>query len=192
MKAAAPSRVLWLLAILVFATAIACGHGSTSTDTGTPIDTDLMAFLSEARALHHEANLKEDDNDLDGALAAMDRLVAARRPRAAPEVEEVLADAYARMGELRLKKGDLAPAADAIHRGLEHAPEPTYFRGHLLEVEGLVEEARAASLADAGKPAEAKQAREHAILLLESVVKIQDQVIQRSLANKAAGAEAGR
>jgi hypothetical protein len=69
-----------------------------------------------------------------------------------------------------------------VKSGLEHVAEATYFRGHLVEVQGLVEEARAASFADAGNAAEAARAREHAIQLLEEVVKIQDQVIQRSLA----------
>ena len=78
-----------------------------------------------------------------------------------------------------------------MKNGLAHAPEPTYFRGHLIEIEGLVEEARAAGLADAGKPEEAALAREKAIQLLEQVVRIQDQVIQRSLAARDAGATEG-
>jgi len=181
-----------LVVVLCAGAGVGCNHRDGDGATA-PVDADLMAFLSEARALHHEANLKEDAGDVDGAIDAMNRLVAAARPRQAPEVDEVLSDAFARLAELRMKKGELGPAEDALHRGLAHAPEPTYFRGHLLEVEGLVEEARAASLADAGKPVEARAARERAIVLLEDVVKIQDQVIQRSLANKQArGAEAGR
>ncbi|MBN9167208.1 MAG: hypothetical protein BGO98_45875 [Myxococcales bacterium 68-20] len=158
------------------------------------VDMELMAFLSEARALHHQANLKEESNDLPGATAAMQRLVSARRPHAGkttPEVEEVLADAYARLAELQLRQGALEAAAEAVKNGLAHAPEPTYFRGHLIEIEGLVEEARAAGLADAGKPEEAALAREKAIQLLEQVVRIQDQVIQRSLAARDAGATEG-
>jgi tetratricopeptide (TPR) repeat protein len=174
-----------LLALAVaFGVVPACSRHDGGADEGTPVDTEIMAFLSEARALHHEANLKEESGDLAGAVSAMERLVAARRPhpdRTAPEIEEVLADAYARLAELRLKKGELDPAAGAVKSGLEHVAEATYFRGHLVEVQGLVEEARAAQLADAGNAAEAAKAREHAIQLLEEVVKIQDQVIQRSL-----------
>ena len=106
----------------------------------------------------------------------------------APEVEEVLADAYARLAELELKQNHLDPAQKAIEAGLGHAPEATYFRGHLVEVQGLVEESRSQSLADAGKPEEAAKAREKAIQLLEEVVKIQDQVIQKSLASRDAEA----
>ena len=182
---------LLLLLVVAFAGAPSCTGRAGSADDGTAVDTEIMAFLSEARAFHHEANLKEENGDLPGAIGAMERLAAARRPhpgRATPEVEEVLADAYARLAELRLKKGDLDPAAAAVKSGLEHVADATYFRGHLVEVQGLVEEARAARLADAGNAAEAAKAREHAIQLLEEVVKIQEQVIQRSLGDKDGGA----
>jgi hypothetical protein len=185
------ATALLALASLLLALTVAFGivPACSRHDDGTPVDTEIMAFLSEARALHHEANMKEESGDLSGAVGAMDRLVAARRPHSdpkapsapPPEVEEVLADAYARLAELRLKQGELEPAAGAVKSGLEHVAEATYFRGHLVEVQGLVEEARAAQLTDAGKPAEAAKAREHAIQLLEEVVKIQDQVIQHSL-----------
>lgn len=159
-----------------------------TTEQAPAVDMEIMAFLSEARALHHQANLAESAGDVPGAVAAMERLVAAKRPhpdRKTPEVEEVLADAYARLAELKLEKGDLDPAAGAVKAGLEHVAEPTYFRGHLIEVQGLVEEARANSLADAGHEAESKAARERAIQLLEEVVRIQDRVIQDSLSKDA-------
>jgi tetratricopeptide (TPR) repeat protein len=185
-------RSLTMAVVCTLLLALAAGFGLApscsrheGTDDSTPVDTEIMAFLSEARALHHQANLLEETGDLAGAVAAMERLVAARRPhpeRKGPEVEEVLADAYARLAELRHKKGELDPAAAAVKSGLEHVAEATYFRGHLVEVQGLIEEARAAQLTDAGNAAEAARAREHAIQLLEEVVKIQEQVIQRSLA----------
>lgn len=174
---------LLLALIMAFGLAPGCSRHEGG-DDGTPVDTEIMAFLSEARALHHQANMKEESGDLAGAISAMDRLVSARRPhpeRKGPEVEEVLADAYARLAELRLKKGELDLAGAAVKNGLEHVAEATYFRGHLVEVQGLVEEARATQLADAGNAAEAARARERAIQLLEEVVKIQEQVIQRSL-----------
>lgn len=180
------------LAVAAFvALAVGCrGRDGGEQATAQVVDMDLMAFLSEARALHHQANIKEESNDLPGAAAAMKRLVGARRPHegtTTPEVEEVLADAYARLAELELRQGALDAAAASVKAGLAHAPAPTYFRGHLIEVEGLIEEARAAGLADAGKPEDAARARERAIQLLEEVVRIQDQVIQRSLAARDGG-----
>jgi tetratricopeptide (TPR) repeat protein len=151
---------------------------------GMVVDLEVMAFLSEARALHHEANIKEDEGDLPSAVTVITRLVRATRPHAGqtvPEVEEVLADAWARLAELHLKQKNLDAAAAAVSEGLAHAPEPTYFRGHLLEVEGIVLEARATDFADAGKKDEAQRARARAIELLQEAVKVQEQVIGRAL-----------
>src|SRR5258705_9173466 len=98
------------LALAFFvAVAVGCRQGSTiaGDDAGTPIDTDVMAFLSAARALHHQANVREDSNDIPGAIDSMQKLVKLPQPRSAPEIEEVLADAYARLAELRIKNKEL-------------------------------------------------------------------------------------
>ena len=73
-------------------------------DQGRPIDTALVAYLSEARALHHKANLAEDGRDLAGAVAALEALANAPHPTS-PEVDEVLADTDARLAELELERG---------------------------------------------------------------------------------------
>jgi len=149
-------------------------------DGGAPIDTDVMAYLSEARALHHQANLSEDSRDVPSAIVPLERLVHAKKPHegtTVPEVEEVLADTYARLAELRLRTGNLAGAESDAHAGLAHAPEPTYFRGHLLEIQGIIAETRAADFADAGRAAAAEQLRSRARELLNQAVKIQEEVL---------------
>ena len=153
-------------------------------DGGPAVDVETMAFLSEARALHHEANVKEEADNLPGAIAVVRRIVEARRPHPGahvPEVEEVLADAWARIGELELRAGDPARAAAAAAEGLSHAVAPTYFRGHLLEVQGIAEETRASMLADAGDKPGAAKARTAAMALLEEAVTVQDRVIGEAL-----------
>jgi len=188
LRGATAALAVGLLACLV--TPAGCARASISAearardDGGVPIDTDVMAYLSEARALHHAANLKEDASDLPGAIATLEQLVHARKPHETervPEVEEVLADTYARMAELRLRQKDVAGAEADARAGLEHAPDPTYFRGHLLEVSGIVAETQAAFLADAGQTDQAAVARKHALDLLGQAVKVQDQVVTRSL-----------
>ncbi len=151
---------------------------------GTPIDVEVMAFLSAARARHHEANVREDSGDLPGAIDALQKLVTMKTPHpGAPivEVEEVLADAYARLAELRIRAKDLDAAGKDVDAGLAHAKDPTYFRGHLLEVKGVVEEERAKVLEAAGKKDEAKEARARAIQLFDEVVGIQMKVIDKTL-----------
>jgi hypothetical protein len=182
-------RLLVLAIVGAGLTAGACreGEGTTSgcpsaEPAAPPIDPAVMAFLSAARALHHEADLKQRDGDSTGAVTALERLVVAPAPRAV-EVDEVLADAHARLAELRLQRGDLAGAERDVQSGLGHVQGATYFRGHLLEVEGLVEETRASALADAGQPTEAAQARNKAMSLLEEAVHVQQQVIEHALAD---------
>jgi hypothetical protein len=156
--------------------------GCPSATQAEPVDTTVMAFLSAARALHHEADVKDQSGDLAGAIASLERLVAMPAPHA-NEVDEVLADTYARLAEMRITTRDWAGADRDVRKGLEHALEPTYFRGHLLEVSGLIEEARAAAFADAGKADEAARARTRAVDLLERAANLQEQVIARALAD---------
>jgi hypothetical protein len=114
----------------------------------------------------------------------MQKLVAMKTPHAGAtvvEIEEVLADAYARLAELRLKVKDVDGASRDANAGLRHASEPTYFRGHLLEALGIAEEERAKQLDAAGKTEEGRQARARAIQLFHDVVGIQSSVIERSL-----------
>lgn len=144
------------------------------------VDTVLLAFLSQARALHHEANIKEDSGDLRGARESLARLLASKHG-VGPEVDEVLADASARKAELEVRLGDLAAAEQSVAAGLSYAREPGYFRGHLLETSGLVEEARAKHFADAGKPIEADAARKKALKTLEEAIAMQASVIDRAL-----------
>jgi hypothetical protein len=154
-----------------------------SRDAAVAIDTEVMAYLSMARALHHEANLKED-SDVPGAIAALDRLTSAKKPHPTervPEVEEVLADTFARVAELHVRQGEIKKADESAKEGLMHAPGPSYFRGHLLEVEGITEEARAAELRDAGQPGEAAKAKAHAIDFLHQAVLVQEKVVSDSL-----------
>ena len=156
-------------------------EGCPSVDTTTPpIDEHIMAFLSAARAMHHEADIKEHAGDDDGAIEVLERLVSMRAP-AATEADEVLADAYARLAELRLRKNDVPAADREIRSGLDHAAVTTYFRGHLLELEGIVEETRAALLVDAGETKEAAEARARAVSLLEEAIQVQGKVIARAL-----------
>jgi len=153
-------------------------------DDQAVVDTELLAFLSLARAHHHEANIAEQDGDFAGAVAALKKIVDAPKPHPGqrfPEVEEVLSDTYARMAELELEQNDVAAAQHDVETGLLHVTEPTYFRGHLLEVYGIVEETRTNQLRDAGNDAEAEKAKAHAKELLREAVDVQEKVIARVL-----------
>jgi tetratricopeptide (TPR) repeat protein len=146
------------------------------------VDQRLLAWLSKARTLHHLADMSEADGAIDHAIASLEQLTGAEAPRT-PEADEVLADTYARLADLRVRQGDLQRAERDVDEGLRHAPGPTYFHGHLLEVRGLVFEKLSESLAKAGKRAEAEEARLKAMRASLEAVRIQDEIIGHTLDN---------
>jgi len=149
------------------------------------VDQRLLAWLSKARTLHHLADMSEADGAIDRAIVSLEQLTGAEAPRA-PEADEVLADTYARLADLRVRQGDLERAERDVDQGLRHAPGPTYFHGHLLEVRGLVFEKLSESLSKAGKRAEAEEARQKAIRASLEAVRLQDEIIGRTLDNGSA------
>jgi tetratricopeptide (TPR) repeat protein len=155
---------------------------SASAESPPPIDPALLAFLSRARAAHHRADAFEEKNQLSRALEELGRILAGPQPRAAQpyaEVQEVLADTRARRADLRSRLGAYELALKDVEAGLALAPGPTYFRGHLFEVRGLVEERQSKALNEAGNHAAAAQARERALEAFEQAMKIQAEVIRK-------------
>lgn len=146
------------------------------------VDPTLLAFLSRARAAHHAADVTLGAGDRAAAIRALEGIIAAPRPPGTPpEVAEVIADAYARLAELRSEAGEFDAAARDVEAGLELAPAPSHFQGHLYEVAGVVEERRAKALDERGDREEAAQVRKRAVGLLERAISIQDQVITEAL-----------
>jgi tetratricopeptide (TPR) repeat protein len=151
-----------------------------------PIDALLMAYLSKARALHHQADLHEQDNDLKAAIADLQTLIATPVPgggRPMQEAQELLADTLARLADLRGQLGDFDAASSDIEQGLQRAPKVSYFEGHLYEIRGINEQRHAKALADRGDPQGAELARRNAMKALERAVSIQDQVINAILSD---------
>ncbi len=152
---------------------------------GAPVvDPTLLAFLSKARAAHHEADLAEDAGDKQKAIGVLSQLALGPRPGGAtpsPEVAEVIADTRARLADLRSSIGDFEPAIRDVDEGLSLAKESTHFRGHLFEVRGVVEERRSKALAEKGDATGAEGARKDALTDFEKAIEIQDEVIARAL-----------
>jgi tetratricopeptide (TPR) repeat protein len=150
-------------------------------DAGRPIDPVLLAFLGRARAAHHAADAHEERGDLAAAEKTLAELVSGPVPggaRPPPEAREVIADARARMADLESKLGKFDDALREVERGLERVPETSYFRGHLFEVRGLIEERRQKTLEERGDRAAAEQARQRALQAFEESMRIQSEVIR--------------
>ncbi|AKT39736.1 hypothetical protein [Chondromyces crocatus] len=189
------ARSLASVALLVVSLA-GCGKkhsdapaGTTAAVSCTPcegaspvVDPTLLAFLSKARAAHHRADLALEARDQDGAIRALEALGAGHAPPGRPsEVAEVMADTHARLADLRSGKGDFDAAERELEAGLALAVETTHFRGHLIEVRGLVEERRSRALAARGELEAAERARKAAVAAYEAAIAIQDQVIADAL-----------
>lgn len=148
------------------------------------VDPALLAFLSKARAAHHQADLDETDKQLGKAVEVLDALARGPRPGGAhlpPEAAEVLADTRARIADLRSQLGATEPALQDIEEGLALAPRPTHFRGHLFEVKGLVLERRMAELKEKGDLPGAERAKAEAIKAYDEAIEIQNKVIESAL-----------
>jgi len=179
---------LWLVGVMLLGcterqTSPDAPPPSSSAESPPPIDPALLAFLSRARAAHHRADAFEEKNQLPRALEELGRILDGPRPHAAQpyvEVGEVLADTRARMADLRSRLGDHDAALRDVEAGLQLAPGQTYFRGHLFEVRGLVEERRAKALSKAGDAEAAEQARERALAAFEQAMRIQEKVIRKA------------
>jgi tetratricopeptide (TPR) repeat protein len=179
-----------LVAVLALALAIASGCAERSAPAGcgetdaAPVDPTLLAFLSRARSAHHLADQHEEDNQLDPAIAALDQVITGPIPGGSTppaEAREVLADTRARLADLESRRGRFDDASKHVERGLEQAREVTYFRGHLFEVRGLIEERRAKALREKGDTAGADAAKKRALDAFEQSMDIQAEVIGGAL-----------
>lgn len=151
-----------------------------------PVSENIIAFLSKARASHHNADLFEAKGDLERAAAAIRAITDGPRPgdpRAgvAAEVREVLADAYARLADLESRRGEFDAALAAVDAGLLLAVDVTHFRGHLFETRGLVFERRMKRFESEGNEAKAAADRQAALTAFETAIAIQDEVITKLL-----------
>ncbi len=156
-----------------------------------PVDSVLLAFLSRARAAHHAADRAEQAGDRTRALQLLSELVHGPIPGAgAPPVEarEVLADTRARLADLSSQSSDFDAADAHLRAGLELVPETGYFRGHLFEVRGVVEERRGKALAAQGDEQGAAAANQRALDALEQAMAIQADVIRGATPATDAGA----
>jgi tetratricopeptide (TPR) repeat protein len=153
-------------------------------DSGRPVDPALLAFLSRARSAHHVADGLEEQKQLDRAVAVLEELLKGPQPAGQPpptEVREVLSDTRARIADLESRRGRFESAEQHLKEGLELARETTYFRGHLYEVRGLVEERRSKDLSAKGESGAAESAKQRALEAFEESMKIQEQVIKNTV-----------
>lgn len=148
---------------------------------GVPVDKVLVAFLGKARAAHHSADLLEDRKDLEGAVRVLEGLLTPPTTPERPEAQEVVADTRARLADLKSGLGRFEEAARDVDSGMALVKGTTYYRGHLLEMRGLVHERHAKHFRTQGDLAAAKRAEDAALEAFEESMRVQEQVIDQAL-----------
>ncbi len=177
-------RIGSLLAAFALACSLAGAAGCAKRESargvaGEVVDEPLLAWLSSTRALHHEADIQEDQGQLGGAIATLERLLAKAPPRKTPESDEVMADTRARLGDLRSRQGDFDAAMRDVDAGIALVPKVSYYAGHLLEVRGMIEQRRGDALVAKGDADGGSKAKERAMKAYEEAISVQDEVIRR-------------
>lgn len=181
-RAGCPVRVRSRLLLGILWLALASGGAGCRGDDPSRSDEAMLLMLSEARALQRYADLKLIDGDVEGAIASVRQVLAIRFPPAAPETEDVLLDAHARLARLLLSRGgqeaeEAALAELAAARRL--ATRDSFFRSHIENVAADVYAARAKRLTS---PEAQKEARRQEAQALLRVIEI-DRRLQHALFN---------
>ena len=176
--------------LLLLAIALLCAGGCQApVEEGAPtaVSPVLLSFLSRARSAHHAADIHVDSNELGKAVEVLDKLTQEAKPKvgadgeAPAEVKEVLADTRARLADLRSRQGRFDAANVDIDAGLKLVADVSYFRGHLFEMRGVVEQRRAKKLTQDGNADAAKEAKQRALVAFEKSMAINLKVIEQAL-----------
>jgi tetratricopeptide (TPR) repeat protein len=143
------------------------------------IGEELMLALHQAKNFHHIADVYLHNGKTGKAIEAVQQILSIPFPADAPEAEDVLLDARARLAKLLVVDGRVDEAMKLVDAGIASARRDSFFLSNLHTVRGEVLEARAVTL-EATDPAAATAAREQAIAARLKSIEI-DRALQESL-----------
>jgi hypothetical protein len=169
------SFILGLLAVGVFMLGACSG---TRDPERRPLSQPLLAALAQARAYHHIADLRLADGAPDEAAVALARILEIHFPAGAPEGEDALLDARARLAKLHLAAGRADEARRIVDAGLAAATRESFFVANLHAVSGELHEARARDSVD---DTAARAERRAAIAEFERSIQINERIQKQLL-----------
>ena len=159
------------LALVALAGTVSCTHdrdsGSQERITTLPeyqdvLSEELMLALHQAKNFHHIADVYLQNGQSAKAVDAVRQILSIPFPVDAPESEDVLLDARARLAKLLVLQGKLDESMRIVEEGIAAAKRQSFFLSNVYTVKGEVHEAIAVTLDDSDKAAADKQ-REQAI-----------------------------
>lgn len=127
----------------------------------------LMIALAQAKNFHHVADVYLREGKTVQAIEAVREILSLKFPAGAPEGEDAVVDARARLGTLLVTEDELDEATKVVDDGLAAAKRESFFLANLYTVRGEILAARADAIA-ASDPEAAKTLRRQAI---EALVK---------------------
>lgn len=159
--------------VLFFLATVAVGCASQPSSGSPPLASQaLLSAIGTAQALQHESDVHEARGEIPLAIESARRVLDVPFPSGAAEREDVRLDAFGRIAELELERGDLDAARTQADAGLSESTRDSYFRARLHVVLGRVHELRAAHLRETGDLAGARAESEAAIEELEQSIAI--------------------
>lgn len=156
---------------LMIALASACSA------SGPDASAELLVALGIAEGLQEQAAELEATGDVAGAIRAVRQVLEVPFPAGSTDREDVRLDAYGRIAELELARGDHAAALAAIEAGRGEASRDSYFHARLLIALGRVQRASAAARREAGDAEGARVASRQAIGALEQSIAMNQRVL---------------
>jgi len=143
----------------------------------------LLVALGMAKNYHHQADVHLADGNTQAAIDAVGKVLTIPFPAGAPEGEDTILDARARLGKLYLGIGRLDEAQRAVELGLAAPSRESFFLANLYTVAGEIHEARAAA-AGAGDAAAAREERRKALEAYERSLRIAEE-LQKKVSKEA-------
>jgi len=150
------------------------------TEPRDAVSEELMLALGQAKNFHGKADVFLKNGEVDRAIAEVERVLKIAFPPGAPEGEDVLLDARARLAKLMLGKGDVQAARQVVIEGIGSATRESFFLANLHTVHGEILEAQAVLLEDSDADG-AKALRHDAIAEFDRSIAINEK-LQKKLA----------
>ena len=150
------------------------------------LDEELMIALAQAKNFHHKADVYMQEGKTAEATEALRQILSVPFPERAPEGEDVLLDARARLAKLLLAGGQAEEALAVVEEGIGAARRRSFFLANLNTVRGEIHEAMARSWDQQGgeeAAAAAADARRDAIEAFDESIQI-NRALQEALVSE--------
>jgi tetratricopeptide (TPR) repeat protein len=143
------------------------------------VSEELLLPLRQAKNFHHIADVYLQNGKVEQATEAVRSVLSLEFPNNAPEGEDVVLDARARLAKLLVTQGKTDEAMKVVQAGIQSATRDSFFLSNVYTVKGEVHEAIAVGLDETDKAAADGQ-REEAIKARMKSIEI-DRALQKQL-----------